>query len=140
LGGNTITFPSAGDLCTKSTEEYVFEAYLRANDEQVVDFRAIDGSTTGFAHVVEVLDFTLPTNQQNSTILNYNDGDPNNAADDRVALYCNHDPRPLTLASVDNLLPGAVGFHTTCIIESVENADGTRTDTLYSLADSRRWM
>jgi hypothetical protein len=141
LGGNTITFPPEGLLCDKDTEEYAFEAYFRANDEQVVDFHPVDGSTEDKkAHVTEVLEWALPNNAQNSTTLNYNDGDPNLLADNRVALYCNHDPRPLTLASVANLLPGAVGFHTTCIIESVENADGTRTDTLYSLADSRRWM
>jgi hypothetical protein len=159
LGGNTITFPSAGPLCDKDTEEYVFESYIRFDgadgEEQVVDFHPIDGDTGGkTAKLVEVFVFSI-NEIQNFTTLMYNDIIPIVAANDRVALYCNHDPRDPDTGLLDedlvpptmDVLPGPGtggaepdGSHTTCIIESVENADGSRTDTLYTEIDGRAWM
>jgi hypothetical protein len=146
LGGNTITFPAANGLCDKSTEEYVIEIYIRgtgANAEQVVDFHPIDGSTSGNAHLTEVLVWDIDQNPDPGSVLKYDDG-----KGEAIALYCNHDPRPLTAASVIGLLPTGgtppTGGHTTCIIESTEgpNAAGNdiRTDVLYSFLDGRRFV
>ncbi len=153
LGGNVITFPPEGPLCDKPNTEYVYETYVRANGDQVVDFTPLSGAT-GTAKIIEVFVFSI-NEIQNSTTLMYNDIIPIVVANDRVALYCNHDPRdPDTGLLDENLVPpnmdvlpgpgtgGAEpdGSHTTCIIESVENADGTRTDTLYTEIDGRAWM
>ena len=136
-----------------SDSEYVYETYVRANGDQVVDFTPLSGAT-GTAKIIEVFVFSI-NEIQNSTTLMYNDIIPIVVANDRVALYCNHDPRdPDTGLLDENLVPpnmdvlpgpgtgGAEpdGSHTTCIIESVENADGTRTDTLYTEIDGRAWM
>ena len=95
-------------------------------------------------------------NTQGST-LQYNDILPYDPLNDRDALYCGGDPRELDgngdpINILDPALaPGALpgpgtggaeldGSHTTCIIESVENADGSRTDVLLSEIDGRRWV
>ncbi|MCZ6462155.1 MAG: hypothetical protein O6705_07980 [Actinobacteria bacterium] len=156
LGGNTITFPPTGPLCDKPNTEYVYETYIRgsgAEAEQVVDFHPLSGAA-GTAKLVEV--FVWSINEiQNSTTLMYNDIIPNVPANDRVALYCNHDPRDPDTGLLDedlvpptmDVLPGPGtggaepdGSHTTCIIESVENADGSRTDVLYTEIDGRAWV
>jgi hypothetical protein len=155
-GEHSITLPTeASGLCDKDSDpntpglqpaEFVLETYIRgsgAGAEQVHDFHAIE-PVTGNAHVTEVHVWSIDQIQNSSTLM-YDDG---KGAGTQTALYCNHDPTTGGVLDANKVPPlGANPLpagHTTCIITSTEgpNAAGndTRTDTLYSLIDGRRWM